>query len=415
MGKNGCCCTGACDCDRSIRTPFQTLTFDSPDGLHPVNFSNDLWVSSDGTLPVPLAIRADAINANIPAACTAPYLGQWGLNRWTVPHRLTEDLQRLTTCCWKALSVPSISGGCRSSARLFSQTSGDSFVYSVHRHRAYSAGGVCGSGTADLGTFTYSYDRIAKQSIAVRRYVEGVELQACYVLDSYYGLRLQLTAIVSYRDWIDTRNESYYRSREQFSGYPAYTQYATPFPGCTTVPAAAAYDSYPCASTLTVAADAPDPIRPAVCETCTQAGALVTPDGLAIYPGTCASETITRSIYLDPFCTIAGTHTFASGLSPTAKVVGGVNVCVLSSINPCQWRFLIPGCNPATTIHNQVFPTTGTSVYNSTGFDSLADQGFDSETTDRVVSTASSPYTTGGTSGTVLMNWWTEDWIITIA
>lgn len=414
MTKLGECCCG-CGCDKANQTAFQTLTFDSPGGLHPVSFSNDLWVSSNGTLPVPLAIRANAYNANLPPTCTDPYLGQWGLNRWTEPRRLTKDLQKRTTCCWSALSVPSVSGGCRSSSRFFSQTSGDSFEYSIQRYRTYFPGGACGSGTADLGTTIFNYDRVSKQSIAVRRYVEGVELQACFVTDGYYGLRLKLTAIVSYRDWIDVRNESHYRSRERFSGHPSYTQYATPSPGCMTVAAAPAYDVYPCPSSLSVAPDAPDVIRPTACESCTQAGALTTPDGVSVYPGTCESETITRSIYLDPFCTIAGTHVFPSGLSPTPKIVGGFNPCVLSSIDPCQWRFLIPGCNPSTTIHNRAFPVSGTDVRNTTGFDSLFDQGFESETTVTTVGTPSSPYAIGDASGTILMNWWTEDWIITIA
>lgn len=353
MGGLGTCCCGACSCDSADSTQFHTLEFDCSSGLHPVTFTNDLWLGAGAANFS--AIRANANNINAATACTVPYLTSLGLTRATADKSITDYLTSPNCCMW-GVAVPE-SGLCYSS--------GTTYDY------AYEGGHVRYPSPPNAYVSDEYYNVYIAQS--ARRYVEGVTIEACYI-DRGYGLQLRLKASMSWHDWFDVRISGGYRKLNSTAG------------------------TVDCEVFVSGIATVPIPVRPPQCETCITTSPLLTSDG-RVYPtagmnSTCASDSggfASRTIYLDPDCTIAGTHVFSSGFSgPAPSYVGANPGCYAAGFpfpGGCAWTYGTDFCGPGTAFS----PPSGASI-------------------------AVGPAQTSVDSpGKILMEYWLEDWTITIS
>ena len=404
MGSIGNCCCGCCDeCSQGLSTnddAFYHLKFESLAGLHPVSFENDLYVASKcrrttggtyGGFNPATALPPDPIHAKVGIDCNFDYLAAFS----DPPVKLTEATKMssaIEACCFAAFAAPA-DGDCKSAGTQGAYEYSDKFAYT---DESEATGLACyPGGIRHTGPDTHTKWIAMRNSAACRRRVEGVALKACYINDAYGNRKLELTAIVTYKDHFNIVAEEFYDYKVDYAARGAeYVDYSGVGGGCVeSVPATAAHTDWRCGSAgpHTFSADATIPDRNADC-LCVSSST----------SGTCTTETIVRKILLDPNCTIKGTHVFASGLSPTAKFRLPC-YCSKTSLFLCRgWGYETINCalDPPEIL---AFPTAY-YITNASGWSS------------RVITTPSSPSTAVTCdSQPTLMNWWTEDWTITIS
>jgi len=390
------CCTTCCDtCSEGLSTnddAFYHLEFESLDGLHPVSFEADMYVVSEcnrttggtygGFNPL-TALPPDPIHQTSGFSCDQDYIGDTipADALWDAPKQMADYIEN---CCFVGFAAPA-DGDCKSTGLADSYAYSDSFVYTDETETVDDcpgAGGFRHTGP-DVNTFVVT----RKASIAARRRVEGVTIKACYINDEFGDRKLELTAIVTYQDHIATNSVGYYSHKVEQAARAALNNQ---FDCSVTIPASSATTFYLCgdADPHTIPADVDIPDRDEDC-LCKDAST----------SGTCTTETIVRKIVLDPDCTIKGTHVFASGVSPSPKVLFGCG-CPTTSFG-CYWKWPTPDC-PIDSPRVVAFPTAYYTTF-PTGWSS------------RVITTPSSPSTTDRCQDKpVLMYYWTEDWTITI-
>ena len=403
MGSIGNCCCGCCDeCSQGLSTnddAFYHLKFESLAGLHPLSFENDLYVASKcrrttggtyGGFNPATALPPDPIHAKVGIDCNFDYLAAFS----DPPVKLTEATKMssaIEACCFAAFAAPA-DGDCKSEGTQGSYEYSDEFAYT---DESEATGLPCyPGGIRHIGPDTYTHKIMMKNSASARRRVEGVALKACYINDAYGVRKLELTAIVTYKDHLRIVQDYFYDRKIDYAARAAdYVDYGYPT-GCVIITAAsAAHTDWICGGPgpHAYSADATVPDRYVDC-LCVSSST----------SGTCTTETIVRKILLDPDCTIKGTHVFSSGLAPTAKLRVPC-YCPGTSLFVCNgWPYetvICPLDLPRIRAFETAFYTT-----TSTGWSS------------RVITTPSSPSNASSCIGAPsLINWWTEDWTITIS
>lgn len=329
------------------------------------------------------ALPPDPIHQTFGFSCEYDYIGDTiPLSAlWDTPKKMPDYIEN---CCFVAFAAPA-DGDCKSPGLADSYAYSDSFVYTDETEVIDScpgSGGFRRTGP-DVNTFVVT----GKQSIAVRRRVEGVTLKACYIDDSSGNRKLELSAIVTYKDHIAVNSAGHYSHRVDQAARAALKSQVD----CSVIqPATPATTYYACGfpPPYVLPPDVSIPDRAADC-LCVNAST----------SGTCTTETIVRKILLDPDCTIKGTHTFVSGLTPSPRVLFSCG-CPSTSIG-CYWKWPTADC-PVDSPRVVPFPTAYYITF-PTGWSS------------RVINTPSNPSTTARCRDKpVLMYYWTEDWVITI-
>lgn len=374
---------------------FFHLKFESLAGLHPVSFENDLYVASKcrrttggtygGFSPV-TALPPDPINAKVGIACGFDYLAAFSdpPEKWTTPKKLSSSLE---SCCFVALAAPS-DGNCKSAGTQGSYQYSDEFAYT---DEAETSGNLCHpGGIRHVGPDTHTKRIKYKESVACRRRVEGVALKACFITDAYGQRKLELTAIVTYKDHVAYVSDYWYDYKIDYAARAE--DWISPGGVCFSLGSMAARTVQVCGTDVahSYSTDASIPDRAVDC--------ICVPTSTS---GTCTTETIVRKVLLDPDCTIKGTHVFQSGLPATTKIRVGCYCFGSSILGSCYWPYATVNC-PLSPPEFRAFETAFSITFPNSWHT-------------RVINTTSNPSTAVTcTSQPTLMNWWTEDWTITI-
>ena len=334
MGSIGtCCCQSPCNCEDTPED-FVNLHFASTGGLHDVEFESPLWSRENNNTSIIDSFWPNPIST-VPA-CDPK------IRHGLVPARKFVDLVDEGTCCLGAYAWPTTR--CRSIGKVQNVFQSERGIFSRREEWHYrDISGSCGTGWLDRGTVETDAEIDWSYSTLAFREVYGISLRACYVsVEGYANPKIRLTATVEYRDWFLGKtlrgNGETASFLTAFSGSPAFSRrFPGPFgfPGpCELQPASPPSTNIFCrprASRLAVLSK--DSI--VECDTCPPPNRTMHEDADVF----CTSfERMSRDLILDPKCSINGTHTFLSTVSPRGKYV-------MQSVGCCGTTIIINGCN----------------------------------------------------------------------
>jgi hypothetical protein len=423
MGSIGnCCCTPPCStCDESLSPALSSIEFSSPDGLHPISFEADLR----GAKPVIPGNAASALNvfktyttdpafpmnANN-ASCRFPGEGLSWINDSGTTDNMAEALD--ASCCWAGLAIPEEVA--TSAGRQHHMA--DDVVGTISTNTVYTYNGVCATGTWDSGTYDTLQKYYLKATGYAKRFVFGVSLRACWRIGPYGTPILRLTARVFYKDYVNYGESAMFYRYDSFTGAAAKHRATFPPPGspvCVLDPALPSYAGVVCGvDPFTEVPDATVP-NPTQCLDCDPATVVNLTTQPYLTPNNCNVEFIERSIDIntDTACSLIGTHTFNSGLPASVKrqVYLGCIGTVLPG--PCVWIYETGFCPPPSGFFS--FPTSSSACRLPIGSE-VDNYSLVCGTVTANLTIAQMRNTGDGVGPTnVIMNWWTEPWVITIS
>ncbi len=408
-----CCCGGCC---RLPDPAISKLSFSSLDGLHPVSFSDA------DIRPVVNYVTGGFITAGY--EITPPTSANNASCRWPpVPSsdylspaaRSILSTINEPSCCWAAVAIAPTLVASTPVYYHYRYTDGVTRVSQQTFH--WRAGALCKGSQSDIvGPTTTIYEgMIDKRSYVAQRFLIAVYLKACWV-EVEGEPKIALTAKVWYKDIarfsgyvfdIGGSDQPYYRRRNTITGNTTFTGFRTDLGTCGLKSTGADIDFWqfggPTPPTEPAYLTAVNAQNCFDCSTSTTINFWQT----IFQRANCNIEFIERTIYLDgDECSLVGTHTFPSGLSPAVKFQTPSG-CLTGSVLGGFWPYPYPRC-PDGVPSGTTFPTSGT-----TNTLTPSDPDFESITTVTTV-TLESP-TSYEAGSNVVMNWWTEDWTITIS
>lgn len=394
MGCIGCCEGGCCT---NPDEPIFEMDFSSPDGLHPVSFTNAPLRVAKYTQPAfPIVPGFDRQPPSNLQNGSCPWPGS-STAEWFEAGSRSVGPDVKEDCCWAAIAIPSsyaLSPPVIYKYRwAFESTVVNDKLYRSTFNRTCTTAGFEWQGS----TRTRYFDTVEKRQRIAQRYVFAVGIKACWV-----DGQTVLTARVWYKDWERFLRTSFYRERFISSGATTYTGFRTDLGFCGPKTDLAASDNWICGSGTRPAEF--EYVEGLAVENCFDCNSSTSPN-FSHNPPNCNLDYVDRAIVLNSeICDISGTYVFESGLSPSVKFADGLG-CLTSTILDCAWLYRTPKCSVEDSVLGEfIQPINETKPL-------VGNVDFDEFDEVQTVDTTETVYEDGPTT---LMYWWTEPWTITI-
>lgn len=395
MGRKGkCCCAPGCCLGNG--TPISKLSFNSPDGLHPISFvDKDIRFLNNPNDFTNISLKYSSGKVECDWIESQPF--GWKPDQPHSPETILDG-----GCCFGGLVLLD--------ELVRSEIVEHKIKFSVdvmHKTTTRFINESITSGCVPLnGEWTKEwndiYSDLLVNQLRVQRLVAGIAFKGCYA-DTYLGRKLKLDLRVFYKDldsYMFSRSTYYKKELLASAGYMGWDPVAFACVLKEAYPSNVEHEigSYPLPAPPAWNED-PEIDIPAGCESCST----VDPD--------CVLEYIDRTVYLEPDCEIAGTYTAYGDNTQTNKFRLTKVTCSNPTTDPYVPGYLYPdptcGLLPG---------TYGLPIYENTfGISPVDPKRFDFTKEIRKAEIVDINYDIVDNFDKTLMHWWDEDWILTFS